>query len=226
MDELLYEILKKYYIIIEKLGYLNDEIVYNILYLIALDELTSQDYDGLLTQEDYQCIIESIYKILGNNCIIPLPKLNNNINMDLLHIGDISYLTNKIKVYDEFLTKGVTKEDLNKYATKENLNSLNNTITEILDDHKLSIDDLYDLSNAKANYSDFSNLTTTVSNNYDKITNLTKSLDTKANTSDLNTLRYDVETDYYDTEKIMDLTQPIFENIEDLQNRVKSLENK
>lgn len=70
MDDILYNSLNNYFLTLSNLGYVKYNKVNNLLYLIAVQELTSSDYDGFLLEEDYRIIQNALYKIFGTSCVL------------------------------------------------------------------------------------------------------------------------------------------------------------
>lgn len=95
MTKVINDILDRYFRLLSSTGYLNYSSVYDILFLIAVEEFTSHDYDGYLDDSDYRSIQNAIYKIFGTHCIIPFPK--HCCCMDSLHLSDVSYMRRDIE---------------------------------------------------------------------------------------------------------------------------------
>lgn len=64
MNELLYNVLNKYFSTLSNLGYVNYNKVYSLLFLSMIQELTSTDYSGFLNENDYMSIQKAIYNIM------------------------------------------------------------------------------------------------------------------------------------------------------------------
>lgn len=104
MDELIFKTLDRYFNVLSKLGYFNYKDVDKMLFLIAIYDFIYNDFEGLITEDDYRDIEKAVYCILGSTCLIPFPSYCKNYkSMDKLHLKDITYLTNKIKKFQEQL---------------------------------------------------------------------------------------------------------------------------
>ena len=99
MDDVLYTVLNNYFSTLSKLGYMSYNNVYNIIFLIAIEEFVYNDFDGIITEEDYRAIYNALYKVFGTTCAIPFPKHCNN--MSTLHLTDISQLAYRVKKNEE-----------------------------------------------------------------------------------------------------------------------------
>ena len=66
MDNMIYEILYKYFNSLAISGYKNYENVYKILFLVGIEEFIRNDFYGYLTKEDYNEINKALYCIYGS----------------------------------------------------------------------------------------------------------------------------------------------------------------
>jgi hypothetical protein len=125
MDSIVYNSITSYFNNLKNLGYTNYNDVFNLLFLIAIQEFIYNDFRGLITEEDYRLIEKALYKIFGTSCLVPYPNYCNNTTMNKLHLGDITELANRVKV------------------NEENIEEIQNTkVVKTSDSYEKDIDDL------------------------------------------------------------------------------------
>jgi hypothetical protein len=116
MNDLLYSILNKYFLSLSTLGYVNYNKVYALLFLSMIQELTSTDYDGFLTEDNYMSIQKAIYNIM-----IVFPE---QTELDTIYVDSASRIaseTYKLKevVEDIKSTVVVKTKDTNKIEVQD-----------------------------------------------------------------------------------------------------------
>ena len=95
MDNMIYEILYKYFNSLAVSGYKNYGNVYKILFLVCIEEFIRNDFYGYLTKDDYNKINRALYCIYGTDCLIPVPNYKT-YNMNKLYIGSLSEMAHRI----------------------------------------------------------------------------------------------------------------------------------
>lgn len=78
MDEIVYTTLKKYFIALSVLGYVNYEDVNKILVLIFIQELLESNCKVFITEEDKRVIDKVLYCLYGSTCLIGYPSYTVN----------------------------------------------------------------------------------------------------------------------------------------------------
>lgn len=68
------ESLSRYFNALSKLGYKNHDDVTKLLVLLFIEELLTSELSLYVTENDYGSIINALYCIMGNNCLIDLPS--------------------------------------------------------------------------------------------------------------------------------------------------------
>lgn len=122
MNDLLYSILNKYFLSLSTLGYVNYNKVYALLFLSIIQELTSTDYDGFLTEDNYMSIQKAIYNIM---IVFPeQAELNTVTELDTIYVDSASRLaseTYKLKeaVEDIKSTVVVKTKDTNQIEVQD-----------------------------------------------------------------------------------------------------------
>lgn len=101
---------------------MNYKNVYDILFLIAIQELTFNDYEGFLTEDDYRIIQRALYKVFGTSCVIPFPKHCSNMNTP--YLNDISNLVHRVTKAEEEIeqirnTKVIKPKDDTQYEIND-----------------------------------------------------------------------------------------------------------
>lgn len=98
MDEILYEVLGKYYHSLELLGYQSYKQSEKLLLLIFYRDFVFHDYRGLLTKEDYHTIERALDCIWGSSCLIPYPDY---LKMGKLHLGEMTEMAQRVKELED-----------------------------------------------------------------------------------------------------------------------------
>ena len=107
MDNLLCEILDRYFRTLSNYGYRNYGDVKKLLFYIFIQELVSTP-SIVISEEDYKHIENALYCIYGTSCLIPYPKYCENAMY--LHLGDIVEISRRL--------------DENERATEEALDAV------------------------------------------------------------------------------------------------------
>lgn len=105
MDDIVYSILLRYFSTLSNLGYVKDNTVYNILFLVIVRDFIYNDFRGFINSDDYRDIEKALYSVFGTSCLIPYPEFCMSSCVNKLHLGDISELANRVKVNENNITK-------------------------------------------------------------------------------------------------------------------------
>lgn len=111
MDNMIYEILYKYFNSLAISGYKNYEKVYKILFLVSIEEFIRNDFYGYLTKEDYNEINKALYCIYDTDCLIPVPNYKT-YNMNKLYIGSLSEMAHRITTLENTKVVKTGEEDI------------------------------------------------------------------------------------------------------------------
>ena len=68
------EAFERYFNTLSKLGYKSYSDVDKLLVLSIIEDILSGELSFFVTEEDYRSVINAIYCIMGNNCLIDLPS--------------------------------------------------------------------------------------------------------------------------------------------------------
>lgn len=68
------EAFERYFNTLSKLGYKSYSNVDKLLVLSVIEDILSGELSFFVTEEDYRSIINALYCIIGNNCLIDLPS--------------------------------------------------------------------------------------------------------------------------------------------------------
>lgn len=98
MDKILYEALSKYYHILELKGYMSKAHSDKLLILAFFWDFTYNDYQGILSKEDYCLIEKALDCIYGTSCLIPYPSY---MKSGKLHLGEVTELAQRIKALED-----------------------------------------------------------------------------------------------------------------------------
>jgi hypothetical protein len=80
--------IERYFTALSQFGYKNYEEVAKLIALIFIEEVLTEDFIDLITEEDYRAMMDAMYCLSGSTCLIPYPEFINNDT--LFHpIGDI-----------------------------------------------------------------------------------------------------------------------------------------
>lgn len=72
-----FEAFTRYFNILSKLGYKSYNDVNKLLVISFIEELLTGKLSSFITRDDYRSIVNVVYCIMGNNCLITLPSCNN-----------------------------------------------------------------------------------------------------------------------------------------------------
>lgn len=109
MYDEVYNSLFKYFNTLSSTGYIKDDNVYKLIYIIAIVKITNEYFPGYVTQEDYKEIENSLYNLFGTSYLIPYPKLKNSTDMNKLHLNDATDLINALNYQIEKQNKEFDK---------------------------------------------------------------------------------------------------------------------
>lgn len=98
MDKILYEALSKYYHALELIGYMSKAHSDKLLILAFFWDFTYNDYQGILSKEDYCLIEKALDCIYGTSCLIPYPSY---MRSGKLHLGEVTELAQRIKALED-----------------------------------------------------------------------------------------------------------------------------
>lgn len=98
MDKILYEALSKYYHALELKGYMSKAHSDKLLILAFFWDFTYNDYQGILSKEDYCLIEKALDCIYGISCLIPYPSY---MKSGKLHLGEVTELAQRIKALED-----------------------------------------------------------------------------------------------------------------------------
>lgn len=98
MDEMLYNILCRYFSILGNTGYVSYDQVAKLLVLNFYRDLLLEDYHGLLTNEDILMIEKAFDCLYGSTCLIPY---YDYLKMGKLNIGSMNELACRVKALEE-----------------------------------------------------------------------------------------------------------------------------
>ena len=84
MDRMIYSILDNYFNALGKLGYISYSQVEKLLILVFYRDFVYNDYEGLISKEDYHYIERALDCLYGSSCLIPYPDY---LKMGKLHLG-------------------------------------------------------------------------------------------------------------------------------------------
>lgn len=74
-----HEAFTRYFNILSKLGYMNYSDVNKLLVISFIEELLTGDLSSFIDEKDYRSIINVIYCISNNTCLLDLPSCNNKL---------------------------------------------------------------------------------------------------------------------------------------------------
>lgn len=73
LDNIAYEAINRYFTVLEKTGYVNNTDVNKLLLLQFLQEFV-HEYQGYITEKDYNLINDIIVCLSGSSCLIPFQQ--------------------------------------------------------------------------------------------------------------------------------------------------------
>ncbi len=98
MDEIVYEALVKYYHALELKGYMSYNHSAKLLVLCFFRDFISEDYRGLISEDDYRLIERALNCLYGTSCLIPYPDY---LKMGKLRLGEITELSQRVKALED-----------------------------------------------------------------------------------------------------------------------------
>jgi len=98
MDNILYNMLKSYYDILEVTGYLKGAIPNKLLVYSFYRDFVMNDYRGILTKDDYRLIEQVLDCFYGTECLMSYPDY---LKMGKLHCGEITELAHRVKKIED-----------------------------------------------------------------------------------------------------------------------------
>lgn len=98
MDEILYNVLSRYYHALEVKGYMPIIQAYKLLVLIFYKDFVYSDYRGIITKEDYALIEKVLDCLYGTTCLIPYPDY---LKMGKLYLGEITEIAHRVSALED-----------------------------------------------------------------------------------------------------------------------------
>lgn len=92
MDELLYKTLNNYFNTLSVVGYIKDPVVFKLLVLQYIQEITANEFKYFITNKDIKLMQDLLYQLFGSTCEISFPTNNRCCCTNI--IGEVP-------VYDE-----------------------------------------------------------------------------------------------------------------------------
>lgn len=96
ISNLVYTAVTRYFNSLANTGYQRQSNVNKLLALIAIQEVLSNDFRGIVTEEDYEEIGKALYCLYGSNCLIPYPDYYNCKSKKIMYLGSISELAARV----------------------------------------------------------------------------------------------------------------------------------
>ena len=94
MDRMIYSILDNYFNALGKLGYISYSQVEKLLILVFYRDFVYNDYEGLISKEDYHYIERALDCLYGSSCLIPY---SDYLKMGKLHLGQMEEINARLK---------------------------------------------------------------------------------------------------------------------------------
>lgn len=110
MDNIVYEILNKYFIHITNVGYINNKNLYKVLFMLIISDFMKRDSNNLITENDYKSINKAIYKLFGTTCLISYPEYCKTKSERIMYIGSISELASRLDTIEDRQDNAVTAD--------------------------------------------------------------------------------------------------------------------
>lgn len=98
MDEIVYQVLNRYFYALEKLGYISYPQMQKLLVLSFYRDFVFNDYRAILSKDDYLLIEKALDCLYGSTCLIPYPDY---LKMGKLHLSEITELSERVKILEE-----------------------------------------------------------------------------------------------------------------------------
>lgn len=98
MDELVYNALANYFLVLENTGYVPYSQQQKLLVLTFYRDFVYHDFSGLLTRKDYCLIEDALDCIFGSTCLIPYPDY---LKMGQLHLGEMTEFAYRLQKLED-----------------------------------------------------------------------------------------------------------------------------
>lgn len=105
------EVFTRYFNTLFNIGYSKDSNLNKLLLLSILEEILDSELSYFVTEQDYKSIINAIYCIMGNSCLIDLP--NYETFDSLIHKPKYTYY---VRVSQDNIVR-VTQDDIIRIHT-------------------------------------------------------------------------------------------------------------
>ena len=116
------ETLERYIARLKALGYENYNRVYNLLFLIIIQEMLDNDFRGFITETDYLLIDMTLQKEFGTSPLLPFPEYVKGGNMN--YTGSISELAYRVNVNEQQVADLTDKALIAKVNVVEDVNDI------------------------------------------------------------------------------------------------------
>lgn len=118
MDNIIFNVLSKYFTNLSNVGYRKDSDVVRVLLLSHINKLLNNNFRGFINEEDYTKIERALYCLYGSSCLIPYPDYYSAKNQRVMHNGGILELIYRVisaekEVKEIKESNEIIKEDLN-----------------------------------------------------------------------------------------------------------------
>lgn len=124
MDELLYETLNKYFRTLSVVGFKKDPVVFKMLVLQYIQEITTNEFRYFITNKDIKLMQDLLYQLFGSTCEISLPTNNRCCCMHIC--GDVPEYDNpQIENFRVAIPDDALGETTIKAATFDLINKRN-----------------------------------------------------------------------------------------------------
>lgn len=124
MDELLYETLNKYFRTLSVVGFKKDPVVFKMLVLQYIQEITTNEFRYFITNKDIKLMQDLLYQLFGSTCEISLPTNNRCCCMHIC--GDVPEYDNpQIENFMVAIPDGAFGKTQIKAATFDLINKRN-----------------------------------------------------------------------------------------------------
>lgn len=124
MDELLYETLNKYFRTLSVVGFKKDPVVFKMLVLQYIQEITTNEFRYFITNKDIKLMQDLLYQLFGSTCEISFPTNNRCCCMHIC--GDVpEYDSPQIENFRVAIPDDALGETTIKAATFDLINKRN-----------------------------------------------------------------------------------------------------
>jgi hypothetical protein len=104
------EALKEYFNILKYKGYLKKEEIHKVLIVSFIEEILEDKFFEYITEEDYNIMISTIYKMIPSSCTLKFPSFNTYFNL----VNDIK-TSNRFRAsldYPRISEKGIVRTEV------------------------------------------------------------------------------------------------------------------